>query len=279
MKRQNFKLFVTIDSSIKNVQNFLQQHKGYPIDNVIQVKLSKNSFVDLFKDDTISTSNLSTRYDSTRLLERLSLFFNKHLTNNYNSLASDITILISNTYNDIDINPVNLENACASNGDIYNYFFKSDVMHGGESVIINNEENDSDLYNDNTYQNSRPIMVYEMIARELDNMISRNIYDTSSELYGELDYYYHSENFWNYIQEGDSIFIEGSFDVPTSLKKKIYKNQFNNNYDIIGIGNLPIIIQFVCSNLDIYSTNNTIQNVQKLLTIDSNYDISSYIIP
>lgn len=276
--RNPFKLFVTIEQNYENNVMF-KQHKGYPIDNVIQVKLSKDSFIDLFKDDSISSSDLLTRYDSTRFLERLSLFFNKHLSNNYNSLASDITILIQNTYNDIDINPVNLENACSSNGDIYNYFFKSNVTHADEDVIIDNAENDSDLYNDNTYQNSRSIMVYEMIARELDNMISRNLYDTSSELYGELDYYFQSDNFWNYIQEGDSVFIEGSFDLPTALEKRNYKNRFDESYDIVGVGNLPVILQFVCSNLDIYSTNNTIQNVQKILTNDSNYDISSYIIP
>lgn len=278
-KRHPFNLFVSIESKYENTdESILKQHKGYPIDNVIQIKLSKLSFVDLFKDNTITSSNPSTRYNSQSLLERLSLFFNKHLTDNHNSLASDITILISNTYNDVDINPVNLENACASNGDIFNYFFKSNVSHSNQDVIIDEDIDDSNLYNDNTYQNSRSIMVYEMIARELDNMISRNIYDTSSELYGELDHYYHSENFWNFIQEGDSIFIEGSFIIPTAIIQKQYKNNLDEKYDIIGTGNLPVILQFVCSNMDIYSTNNTVQNVQKILTTNSNYDISSYIV-
>ena len=31
---------------------------------------------------------------------------------NYNNLASDITTLIQNEYNDVDINPVKLEHAC-----------------------------------------------------------------------------------------------------------------------------------------------------------------------
>lgn len=279
IKRHPFNLFVSIESKYENTdESILKQHKGYPIDNVVQIKLSKLSFVDLFKDNTITSSNPSTRYNSQSLLERLSLFFNKHLTDNHNSLASDITILISNTYNDVDINPVNLENACASNGDIFNYFFKSNVEHSNQDVIIDEDIDDSDLYNDNTYQNSRPIMVYEMIARELDNMISRNIYDTSSELYGELDHYYHSENFWNFIQEGDSIFIEGSFTIPTAITQQQYKNNLDETYDVIGTGNLPIILQFVCSNMDIYSTNNTVQNVQKILTTNSNYDISSYIV-
>lgn len=279
IKRHPFNLFISIETKYENIdESILKQHKGYPIDNVIQIKLSKLSFIDLFKDNTITSSNSSTRYNSQSLLERLSLFFNKHLTDNHNSLASDITILISNTYNDVDINPVNLENACSSNGDIFNYFFKSNVLHSNQDVIIDEDIDDSDLYNDNTYQNSRPIMVYEMIARELDNMISRNIYDTSSELYGELDHYYHSENFWNFIQEGDSIFIEGSFTIPTAIIQEQYKNNLDENYDIIGTGNLPIILQFVCSNMDIYSTNNTVQNVQKILTTNSNYDISSYIV-
>lgn len=282
IKRHPFNLFISIESKYQDIdEDILKQHKGYPIDNVVQIKLSKNSFIDLFKDNTISSSNSNSRYDSQSLLQRFSLFFNKHLTDNHNSLASDITILISNTFNDIDINPVNLENACSANGEIYNYFLKSNVIHNNKDVNIHKDIDDSDLYNDNTYENSadnRSIMVFEMIARELDNMISRNIYDTSSELYGELDHFYHSENFWNHIQEGDSIFIEGSFEVPTEKQTQEYKNQTDQNYDIIGTGNLPIIIQFVCSYMDIYSTNNTVQNVQKILTNDSNYDISSYIL-
>ena len=256
----------------------MKQHRGYPVDNVVQIKLSKNSFIDLFKDNGISSSNLDSRYNSKNLLERLSLFFNKNLTNNHNSLASDITILIQNTYNDIDVNPIHLENACASNGEIFNYFFKSNVIHFDEDVIINYEEDDSDLYNDNTYENNRNIMVYEMIARELDNMISRNKPISSSYDNDKLDYYYYLDNFWDYIQEGDSIFIEGSFKIPTSKTSKNYKNKLNEDYNVIGVGNLPIILQFICTNIDIYSTNNIIQNVQKILTNNSNYDISSYIL-
>lgn len=277
IKRHPFNIFVCIDKEYED-NTILKQHKGYPIDNVVQIKLSKNSFIDLFKDNTITFSNLESRYNSQSLLERLSLFFNKNLTNNHNSLASDITILIQNTYNDIDINPINLENACASNGEIFNYFFKSNVMHANQDVIIYDELDDSDLYNDNTYKNNRSIMVYEMIARELDNMISRNEPISTSHNYDKLDYYYYSENFWDYIEEGDSIFIEGSFNIPTKKETNEYKNKYNENYDIIDNGNLPIILQFVCSNMDIYSTNNTIQNVQKILTTNSNYDISSYII-
>lgn len=278
MKRNPFNLFVTIESNFEDIDyDILKQHKGYPIDNVIQIKLSKNSFIDLFKDNSISSSDSSTRYNSTKLLERLALFFNKHLTDNYNSLASDITTLILNEYNDIDINPVNLENACATNGDIYNYFFKSEVIHSNKNVIINENIDDSDLYNDNTYQNSRNIMVYEMIARELDNMISRNIPISSSYNYDQLDYFYYSENFWNYIQEGDSIFIEGSFNVPTNKETKTYKNQFSEDYVMNNLANLPVILQFICTNIDVYSTNNTVQNVQKILSTNSNYDISSYI--
>ena len=123
MKRHPFNLFICIEKSFKD-DKMMKQHRGYPVDNVVQIKLSKNSFIDLFKDNSISSSNLYSRYNSKNLLERFSLFFNKNLTNNHNSLASDISILIQNTYNDIDINPVNLENACASNGEIFNYFFK-----------------------------------------------------------------------------------------------------------------------------------------------------------
>ena len=117
-----------------------------------------------------------------------------------------------------------------------------------------------------------------MIARELDNMISRNKPISSSYDNDKLDYYYYLDNFWDYIQEGDSIFIEGSFKIPTLKLSKNYKNKLNEDYDVIGIGNLPIILQFICTNIDIYSTNNTIQNVQKILTNNSNYDISSYIL-
>ena len=101
IKRHPFNLFISIESKYLNIdEDILKQHKGYPIDNVIQIKLSKNSFIDLFKDNTISSSNSNSRYDSQSLLQRFSLFFNKHLTDNHNSLASDITILISNTFND-----------------------------------------------------------------------------------------------------------------------------------------------------------------------------------
>ena len=33
ISRNAFKLFITIDSALTDVQDFLQQHKGYPIDN------------------------------------------------------------------------------------------------------------------------------------------------------------------------------------------------------------------------------------------------------
>ena len=262
MKRQNFKLFVTIDSSIKNVQNFLQQHKGYPIDNVIQIKLSKNYFTTLFKGDILTSTsfeqnNLNARYNSEGLLARLENFFTKERYNNYHNLAADITTLIQNTYNDVDINPIKLEKACQKGGQIFNYFFLSRTSYNYTRIDYEDLDKIQQIYDDTSSQIDG-IKVYQLIARELDNMISRNVnldnilqQSTSLEYqYSELDQLYtiYNDEFWNNIQEGDSIFIEGSFQVPTNKKKKNYKN----NYTIVGSANLPIILQFIYSNTSTY---------------------------
>ena len=261
LNRNPFKLFVTIDSSLSNNEDFLKQHKGYPIDNVIQIKLSKNYFTTLFKGDFLNSSsfdynstsfgNLNLRYNSEGLLSRLENFFTSEKYNNYNNFASDITTLILNTYNDIDINPVKLEKACKKDGQIFNYFFLSPTI-----IDYENSNDIQNMYDDISSQVGG-IKVYQLIAREIDNMTSRNLnldnllqQSTSFEYqYSDLEQLYtlYNDEFWNNLQVGDSIFIEGSFNVPTSKVKNTYKNQTNSNYDIIGIGNIPIIVQFVYS--------------------------------
>ena len=267
LTRNSFKLFVTIDSALTNVQNFLQQHKGYPIDNVIQIKLSKKYFTTLFKGDILTSTsfeqeNLNARYNSEGLLQRLKNFFSKEKYNNYNSFASDITTLIQNTYNDIDINPVKLEHSCKENGEIFNYFFLSPTSYNSTRIDYEDLKKIEHMYDDTSSQVGG-IKVYQLIARELDNMISRNVnlnnilqQSTSLEYqYSELDQLYtvYNDEFWNNIQEGDSIFIEGSFEVPTNKPHKTYKNQKKESYNIIGNANLPIIVQFVCSELSAYN--------------------------
>ena len=274
LDRNPFKLFVTIDSSLTDVEDFLKQHKGYPIDNVIQIKLSKTYFTTLFKGDMLISSsfgNTGVRYNSEGLLSRLENFFTSEKYNNYNNFASDITTLILNTYNDIDINPVKLEKACKKNGDIFNYFFLSNTK-----INYENQNNIQYMYDDTSSQVGN-IKVYQLIAREIDNMISRNIntdnlsqQSTSFEYqYSDLDQLYtvYNDEFWNNLQVGDSIFIEGSFKVPTSQQIKTYKNQKNENYNIIGTGNIPIIVQFVYSN----NTNYGYQ-IAPIIVLTGNYN-------
>ena len=268
ISRNAFKLFITIDSALTDVQDFLQQHKGYPIDNVIQIKLSKNYFTTLFKGEVLSSSNsnnLDIRYNSEDLLSRLENFFTDDNYHNYNNLASDITTLIQNEYNDVDINPVKLEHACKKNGDIFNYFFKSqtiyrrnDTTSGIDDITYENENHIQNMYDDTSNQTGN-LKVYQVIGRELDNMISRNtnLDNVSTSLegnYSDLDELYtiYNNEFWENIKEGDSIFIEGSFNIPTNKNTKEYKNQFNEEYKIIGTANLPIILQFVNSNISTY---------------------------
>ena len=268
MNRNNFKLFITIKSALTDVQDFLQQHKGYPIDNVIQIKLSKNYFITLFKGEILSSSNsnnLDIRYNSEDLLSRLENFFTDNSYHNYNNLASDITTLIQNEYNDVDINPVKLEHACKKNGDIFNYFFKSqtiyrrnDTTSGTDDITYENENHIQNMYDDTSNQTGN-LKVYQVIGRELDNMISRNtnLDNVSTSLegnYSDLDELYtiYNNEFWENIKEGDSIFIEGSFNIPTNINTKAYKNQLDEEYKIIGTANLPIILQFVLSKTSTY---------------------------
>ena len=275
VSRRSFSIHVSIYDSFANVDPLMKHHPGYSVDNVIQVKLSKNGFIDLFKDSTQSTS-AEQRYSSSRLLQRLRIFFSQHL-DNYNNLASDISIIIQNSNSDIDINPVNLENACKSNNvEIFTYFFQSPVSFDKQHIQYKDSTADAYLYDDyhgpDESVAGAPYKVYEYIARELDNMISRYVtplamgtsYSTSSDdldVYGQLDELFRIESdaFWDNVVIGDSVFIEGSFLLP------------NGNY-------VPIILQFVCTNLDVYGSPDPagIQTIQNYLTLDSAYDISSY---
>lgn len=276
VERNAFKLFVTIDSAYIPTSDIMEEHKGYPIDNVIQIKLDANGFRLLFRDPGMSTS-LSNRYDATGLLSRFRDFFGPGTPNaplnNYNNFASDITTLINNTYNDIDVNPVALENACRTDGAIFNYWIKSNTQHRhnpsedleyGSSETLTTSEEDGE-YN-RTGSPNNPLQVYEVIARELDNMISRGVdndgVSTSLEYqYSDLDALYtqSEEAFWNNSQAGDSIFIEGSFNVPTNKSKSNWKqndiesgSQGTADYEVVGDANLPIIVQFVQSNVQTY---------------------------
>lgn len=225
-ERDPFKCFVSIEKTIDEsiINQMMTQHIGYPIDNVVQIKLSKDSFTKLFKSSAINSSsvNIEERYNSPELLNKLQTFFSSQY-NNYNSIASDITILISNTYADkIDINPVNLENACKPNGQIFDYFFLSECTY----LYSSSAEN----YDDTT-SNPGKMKVFQAIAREIDNMITRDISSDETTSLEEL-YSLHNDNFWNNLVEGDSIFIDGSFNIP-------------------GDYNVPIIIQFLNMDKDI----------------------------
>ena len=69
-------------------------------------------------------------------------------------------------------------------------------------------------------------------------------------------------NFWSddNMQQGDSIFIEGSFEVPTANSKRtgwkqndvIDGSKGTGDYEVIGSANLPIIVQFVHSSVFTY---------------------------
>ena len=79
-----------------------------------------------------------------------------------------------------------------------------------------------------------------------------NSYDDLDNLYTKK-----SDNFWDNLQEGDSIFIEGSFLVPTANATLSYsaldRAESSSEYSPVGSGNLPIIVQFVNSSNDAYS--------------------------
>ena len=104
MNRPKFKLFVTIDSALTDVQDYLQQHKGYPIDNVIQIKLDTDAFKALFQDTSMSTSGelSAERYDATTLLTRFEDFFDRSNNNNhnkYNNINTTQNTTTNNTHN------------------------------------------------------------------------------------------------------------------------------------------------------------------------------------
>lgn len=263
--RNPFKLHVSIlDNFDATDGSLMESHLGYPIDNVIQVKLSPSSFKALFRDTVMTTSatpDVQQRYDSDALLERLRSFFDRGTgLHNYNNLASDITTLIQNTYNDVDVNPVTLESACVKDGTIFDYFFKSSAQWQGSSISSSGEMDEE--YGDHT---GDPIKVYQLMAREIDNMISRNLLSTSEDgivpdnSYDDLDALYTiaEEAFWDNSQEGDSIYIEGSFLVPTKMTEKSYaslaRDGSESAYDPVGAGNLPVILQFVNSQTQTYS--------------------------
>jgi len=278
VSRNAFKLFVTIDSALTPGSDIMEAHKGYPIDNVIQIKLDQDGFIALFKEtDPLMTSSATDRYDPSKLLTRMETFFGRDGDyNNYNNLASDITILINNTYNDIDVNPVALEAACATNGDIFNYFIKSKTQHRhnpdideeyGSSEILTTSGEKDDEYGAPASSDGK-LLVYEVIARELDNMISRNVNEDNLEQFStSLEYNYSdldnlftivNQQFWENVQVGDSIFIEGSFEVPTSNPKEDWKQNdvqggaSDEKYEVVGGANLPIILQFVHSSVETY---------------------------
>ena len=260
--RNAFKLFVSIENEMSNVQDFLQLNEGYPIDNVIQIKLSKDYFIDLFRDTDMTTSGtgafMTERYNCDNLLVRLEDFFDMAKYNNHNTLASDINIIVKNTYNDVDVNPVALEKACSKTGDIFEYFFKSNCMFRRDDADDDNLVHDEDpgQYEDTEPAAGSSMKVYQVMGRELDNMISRNYLSTSEDndavpdnSYDDLDSLYaiYENNFWDNIRSGDSIFIEGSFTVPTNNSSVQY-----GTYAPVGSGNLPIILQFVCSDTIVY---------------------------
>ena len=251
--RDVFKLHVSILDEWSSTTDVLRQAPAYPVDNVVQIKLSKDHFTDLFRDPGMSTStsvDVSQRYSAPGLLQRLETFFDRNQYHNYNALSSDITNIILNTHNDIDVNPVALESACCSPfGAIFSYFFKSSAASFTNAEIpVEGVEVDEE-YGEVT--DSSSLLVFELIARELDNMISRNLLSTSEDMpdlipdtsYDDLDALYtiSEDAFWQNLSVGDSIFIEGSFLVPTKISKSY------SPYTIVGQGNLPIVLQFVYS--------------------------------
>ena len=263
--RNPFKLHVSILDSLNATSSFLREASRYPVDNVIQIKLSKEHFTDLFRDPGMSTSlavDPAMRYSAPGLLARLSSFFGRGKYHNYNNLAADITTLILNTYSDVDVNPVALEAACQSpNGAIYSYFIKSRAAAQGAGPAGSTSTSVSGAA-ENTHEYGASdeiarLKVFELVARELDNMISRNMYSTSEDRdgdgtsdhwtdtssYDDLDALYTISEaaFWQNLTEGDSIVVEGSFVVPTRLAAK----NFGASYDVVGSGNLPVILQFV----------------------------------
>ena len=267
--RNPFKLYVSISSALTETSDFMKQHVGYPVDNVIQIKLSKESFVRLFKDNLMNTTsvNVAQRYNCPDLLDRLRDFFDSVQLSNHNNLASDITILVNNTYNDVDVNPVTLEKACAKDGAIFKYYFESNASYDGSEIIT-----DGGLEYGTTSVSPASLKVYEVMGREIDNMISRNLVSTSEDQsststsglspdiqYDDLDALYTIANnqFWANVKEGDSLFIEGSFNVPTSQATQSFESNARDgtstSYNPVGSANLPIILQFVYSSNQSYS--------------------------
>jgi len=271
--RNAFKLYVSCESDFVPSTAMMQSIVGYPVDNVIQIKLKSSDFKLLFnqwaesgQSTSADTTSLTGRINAPALLTALRTFFSSQL-NNYNNLASDVTDLVANTYNDVEINPVLLESACkadpqnaSSDGAIFKYFFESNAFMNGLPVTDSSSDVDYGALDaaDSSSDGKTYLRVYEVIAREIDNMISRNLMESTSinPAYNELDVLFEAENdaFWKNLQEGDSIFIEGSFNVPTNIKSPTWTlPNDSTSYSPVGNGNLPIILQFVNSNVATYS--------------------------
>lgn len=188
--RNCFEYFLDINSTSTSISNY-----NYTIDNVIQIKLRKDDFKNLFKCDNL----IDNKYNSNELLNKLKLFFSNEF-NNYNIFTSDISIIIQNTFKDIDINSSLLEKECKENGYIFNYYFLSECISFSSSTSSNKK-------------------VYEIISFALEDMINSSINNNNS-------FSDKNDEFWNNIPIGDSIFINGNFNI---------------SFDI----NIPITLQFV----------------------------------
>lgn len=132
--------------------------------------------------------------------ERFRNFFSEnHPSNNYITLASRLCSIILNTHDDININPIILKQSINTNTndtndiEIYNYFFNSIVQ---ENITVAD-------YIENTLRDIK--LAYES-QNNLNNL------------------------FESYLQVGDSIYIEGSLNLPTNQENVIFRDISNNVY-------------------------------------------------
>lgn len=229
--RNAFRIHVALQDTHTVGSHIAVTATDLPSDYVIQISLSRNDFANLFRDPSMNAQN---PYNEQNLLNSFNNFWDAS-KENHNTLANSIYSLISNEYDDVDINPVNLKLATQSdfsgdgtNSQIFDYFHLSNTTIASEA--------DSNI----------PLKVYQAIAAELRLLLSNIPGDSNNtDSYEALENEYGYIEFWKQenLQVGDSIFVEGSFKIPTESIEKRW-----GSYTPVGNdqgANLPCILRFM----------------------------------
>lgn len=236
--RNPFRIHVELGAEHLIGDDIARQATAFPSDYVIQVSMNKASFTSLFKDVNMATGP----YNAENLKTRLISFWEKGVNNNnYKTFANSLFTLVMNEYQDVDINTVNLELSTQSNyeqadnnSEIFKYF------HISNTTIKHDDANQT------------PLKVYEAMAAELGTLLTNIAGDpNNTDPFESLENQYGYEEFWNTLQNGDSLFIEGSLQLPTEssnsqwLVKEAEGEVAAQYYTAVGGANLPCILRFM----------------------------------